>query len=392
MARELSPHLASLAVRGRDADLVAELVRSWHEGGDLVVKGELDALSIRQKEGQLSAKEFADELSRVVSTAGDRNIEDVLHLVSLYAKAGEKQRSALKDSYVIEYIAAWMLTQKDDCHALLVALRTVATVVGPQMERWGTFVLKHKGLTQIEDAMQRYPENASLQVIAIRLLSGTVRWAKKSSGSGLSVEEVFQKANFCPQRAIALTKQAMLLHPIDSELLVEGINAMAEFVGQSNDHLIAFASGRGLEIIVQTMLRHPENARLQESCIRVLSAGTQWSSEVCKQTGFCAETAISLIKQAMLFHLDDVTLLLTAIERIADRFCMQNMHTEAIARYEGADLFRTIIDCHDNGALRCYCKKVLTAIGAQCPDLTAISKVKTKGVGFVDLELGNVRN
>merc|ERR1711920_1129106 len=94
------------------------------------------------------------------------------------------------------------------------------------------------------------------------------------------IEQLWLNYEFCPQRAIAFTKQAMPLHPQNVDIQLAGIESLRDLVHTSYDNLFAFASCGGLEIVEQAMLRHPENVDIQCQCIRTLSRGGDWSNEI----------------------------------------------------------------------------------------------------------------
>merc|ERR1712187_493672 len=139
----------------------------------------------------------------------------------------------------------------------------------------------------------------------------------------------------------------------------EGVIALSKLVGDSYEHLFAFASCGGLEILEQAMLRHPEHVTLQEQCIKALSGGAKWSNEVCKQTGYSPEKVIALIKQTMSLHFENEQIQIVATERLSQRFLG---HIDKIARCRGADLIRSVIARHRDAGLQDSCKKILDAM------------------------------
>merc|ERR1711920_380753 len=96
-----------------------------------------------------------------------------------------------------------------------------------------------------------------------------------------------KEAGFVPDRAIALTKQAMILHATDAELQLTGMESLSCFVGNSWEDLAAFASGGGLALEEEAMLKHPLDSRVQLKGIKAVASGLNWSDEINQLANWC---------------------------------------------------------------------------------------------------------
>eukprot|EP00746_Dinoflagellata_sp_MGD_P021814 gnl/MRDRNA2_/MRDRNA2_15095_c0_seq1.p1 gnl/MRDRNA2_/MRDRNA2_15095_c0~~gnl/MRDRNA2_/MRDRNA2_15095_c0_seq1.p1 ORF type:complete len:384 (-),score=89.19 gnl/MRDRNA2_/MRDRNA2_15095_c0_seq1:112-1263(-) len=352
-----------LISEGHFTDLVAELLRHLREEGQLALQVALRDLDEVYVTGERATVAITKEVAATINVANPTAAVEGLQLVAAFAQIGTERQQDLRSLGAVKHILSAMALFKDNADVQYAGMQTLSNVIGSYDDGLWAFV-RHQGLEQVQNLMQMHPQNEQLQLRAVKLLSSVVAWPDG--------EELRRAAKFDPTHAIALTKQAMLLHPSSVEVQLAGMAALSGLIGDSERNLIAFASCGGLEIYYQAMLRHPEDVNIQEKCIKALAGGARWSNEVCKETGYCPEKTLALIKQAMMLHLDNQQIQIVATERLFENFL--HHHMEMIAACGGVDLLRNVMVQHQNGGIRHCCKKILDAMHEQCPDVTAHTK------------------
>lgn len=346
--------------RGGDARAaVVELGLCQREGGARVLDASVAALDDSFANGTFTVDAVALEITQALR-AGD-SFEAALLWITVagaFARHRIENRIALCGCLVIPALLAAMTIYRKKAVLQLCGLGAASEIIGGSLDGLREFI-NGEGFVLIERAMQDHPQEPKLQLRGIRQLAAATSWP----------DELRQEAGFVPDRAIALTKQAMMLHFRDADVQLTGMEALSKFVGTSGMNLAVFASGGGLSLQEEAMQKHPQNPRVQIKAIKGLASAVNWPSEVCRLANYCPERAIALTKQAMALHIDDLELQRIALERLG-MYLPSN--AEAIVRCGGGELLKAVLVRHcSDSTVQSNCTHLLNVLGEAIPSLSS---------------------
>jgi len=333
-----------------------ELGHCARAGGFRVLNAALTALQVLVARGAFAEDAVAQAITDSISCGVCSDIAQRIDIAAAYARQGSEYRAALFGCDCTLALLTAMSAHKADVRVQFACMKAASDIIG---ESWVSLqgFIRGGGIQFIEAAMQRHPEHDQLQLKAIRQFASAASWP----------ETLCQEARFVPERAIALTKQAMLIHSANADIQFAGMEALSVFVGTSDALLDAFFSGGGLLPHQEAMQRHPQDVRVQAKAIKALAHALTWSDSQRRLANYCPERALALTKQAMELHVFDLDLQHTALERLM--MYLPN-YADAVARCGGGDLLKRImIKHHSDRTVRRFCIQLLNALGDFVPSV-----------------------
>eukprot|EP00450_Noctiluca_scintillans_P015358 CAMPEP_0194521536 /NCGR_PEP_ID=MMETSP0253-20130528/55859_1 /TAXON_ID=2966 /ORGANISM="Noctiluca scintillans" /LENGTH=476 /DNA_ID=CAMNT_0039365901 /DNA_START=29 /DNA_END=1459 /DNA_ORIENTATION=- len=142
------------------------------------------------------------------------------------------------------------------------------------------------------------------------------------------------------ERAILLMDQFLP----SKDVQVAAIEAMSAVVGHSWDGLKHFATSQGMKRIEIAMLTHPGDALVQMKGMRACASGVSWPEHNQEAAGFKYSTAVELVKAAMSAHMDNVEVLLVAMEALVKYSAARR--TDDLKKDGGEGLVKAILMRH----------------------------------------------